>query len=216
MEKTKVKQVPQTYAEEVASAITHGLGAMLSIAALVVMVVYSARYGDAWKVVSASIFGASMIFLYSASTLYHATKDRVKDICQKIDHSAIYVLIAGTYTPFTLVSMRGAWGWSIFGVIWGLALAGVMFQVFFYREKYRSFSAILYLLMGWIVIIAIKPMINGIPFGGLMWLFGGGLFYSVGVVFYISKKLPFSHGIWHLFVLGGSVCHFFSIYLYVL
>jgi hemolysin III len=202
---------------EVINSITHGIGALASIFGLIYLVIMAGIYGTTWHVVSFSIFGSSMILLYTCSMLYHSfTKPNIKAILQKLDHSAIYILIAGTYTPFALVTLRGPWGWSIFGIIWGLAIAGIIFQLLFYKEKLRFVSSIIYLAMGWIVIIAIKPLLNSLPTGGLLWLLGGGLFYSVGVVFYLWRKLPFNHGIWHLFVLGGTVCHFFSIYQYVL
>lgn len=205
--------------DELLNSITHGIGVLLSIAGLVLLVVFASirPYGDVWKIVSFSIYGASLINLYVASTLYHSYQNpRVKNFLNLFDHAAIYVLIAGTYTPFMLVSIRGPWGWSIFGVIWGLALAGVIFKLFFYKDKYRKVSTILYFLMGWIILIAIRPLILGVPTPGLLWLLAGCLIYSMGIPFYIKREKPFNHVIWHLFVLGGSITHFFTIMFYVL
>ncbi|MFN3554753.1 MAG: PAQR family membrane homeostasis protein TrhA [Bacteroidales bacterium] len=207
------------YLDELLNSITHGIGVLLSIAGLVLLVVFASirPYGDAWKIVSFSIYGFSLILMYTASTLYHAYRNKkVKEFLNLFDHAAIYVLIAGTYTPFTLVSLRGPWGWSIFGVIWGLAIAGVVFKLFFYSDKYRNLSAIIYFLMGWIILIAIRPMLSEVPTGGLLWLLGGCLIYSMGIPFYIKREKRFFHVIWHLFVLGGSITHFFAIFFYVL
>ena len=205
-----------TPGEEVANSVTHGIGVLLSIAGLVLMVVFAARYGDAWHVVSSSIFGAALIFLYSASTLYHAVPSfHAKSVLQIFDHSAIFLLIAGTYTPFLLVNLRGGWGWSLFGVVWGLALAGIVFQVFFV-DRFRLAQTLIYLGMGWLVVVAVKPLLAGVPRPGLLWLLAGGLSYTVGAVFYLWKKLPYHHAVWHLFVLAGSVCHYFAILIYVI
>jgi hemolysin III len=208
------------YLDELLNSITHGVGVLLSIAGLVILVVFAATSpaGDAWKVVSFSIYGASLITMFTASTLYHSFRNkRIKAFLNVFDHVSIYILIAGTYTPFTLVSLRGPWGWSIFGVIWGLAIAGVVYKIFFYNARYRKLSALIYLLMGWVIIVAIRPLIMEVPAGGLYWLAAGGLFYSVGIIFYLrSIKNRFNHVIWHLFVLGGAISHFFAIFGYVL
>lgn len=205
-----------TIGEEIANSITHGIGVALSIAGLVVLVVMAALHGDAWQVVSCAIYGASMIMLYTASTLYHSFQNpNVKRIMRILDHSSIYLLIAGTYTPFTLISLRGPWGWSLFGVVWGLALTGIVFKLYF-TGRFNKASTIIYVLMGWIAVIAIKPMIDIIPFGGLALLFGGGMSYTLGVIFYVWKKMPYHHAVWHLFVLGGTVLHFFAILFFVL
>lgn len=203
---------------EILNSLTHGAGVLLSIAGLVLLVVFaSIRDPDAWKIVSFSVYGFSLIMMFTASTLYHSFRNkRTKHFLNLFDHASIYVLIAGTYTPFTLVSMRGPWGWSIFGVIWGLALAGVIFKLFFYNEKLRLLSVIIYMFMGWIIIIALGPLVRNVPAGGLYWLLAGGISYSAGVFFYIRKKNRFNHVIWHLFVLGGSISHFFAIFYYVL
>lgn len=206
----------QTLKEEIANSITHGIGAVLSIAGLSILVVMASLHGDAWQIVSFSIFGATLVLLYLASTFYHAFQGpRVKKVFHILDHSAIYLLIAGTYTPFALVSLRGPWGWTLFGIMWGLATVGIVFKAFFVG-RYGVVSTAIYIIMGWFIIIAIKPAINAIPTGGLIWLLIGGLSYTLGVIFYAWKKLPFHHSIWHLFVLGGSICHFFGVLFYVL
>ncbi len=204
-----------TFGEELANSITHGLGVALSIAGLVILVVLSALHGNAWHVVSCAIYGTTMILLYTASTLYHSFQNpNIKRAMRVLDHSSIYLLIAGTYTPFTLVTLHGPWGWSLFGVVWGLALAGIAFKVYF-TGRFPKISTIIYVGMGWIAIIAIKPLIDILPTGGLIFLFGGGLSYTFGVIFYVWHKLPYHHAVWHLFVLGGTVLHFFAILLYV-
>jgi len=201
--------------EEWFNSITHAIGVGLSITALILLLT-SCHDCGALRIVSFSIYGASLIILYLASTVYHGVfEERIKEFLARIDHSAIYLLIAGTYTPFALLMLKGGWGWTIFGIEWGLALAGVVYKLFFYTDKYRVISAILYLAMGWLAVIAIKPMIDNLHPGGLVWLGIGGLSYSLGVIFYLWQRLPFSHGIWHLFVLGGSIAHFFAIYFYV-
>jgi hemolysin III len=202
--------------EETVNALTHGLGALLSLGGLVVLVVMASLHGDAWHIVSCSIYGFTLVLLFSSSTLYHSFRSqRVKHIFRIIDHASIYLLIAGTYTPFVLVNLRGRWGWSLFGVIWGLALAGIVFQIFFV-SRFRLVQTMIYLAMGWMVVIAIKPLFMHVPRLGLLWLLFGGLCYTVGAVFYLWKKLPYHHAVWHLFVLGGSVCHYFAILFYVL
>ncbi len=202
---------------EIINTYTHLFGLGLSVTALILMVVRASFYGSAISIVSAAIFGASLIIMYLASSLYHASKNiRVKVKLNKFDHSAIYVLIAGTYTPFTLITLDGAWGWSIFGVQWGLAIIGVMYKVFWYNPKYKAISAYAYIAMGVVMLVAIKPLYESLPVGGLVWLGIGGLIYIIGVYFYLSKKIPLAHGIWHLFVMGGSIAHFIAIYEYVL
>ncbi|MHA7878652.1 MAG: PAQR family membrane homeostasis protein TrhA [Saccharospirillum sp.] len=202
--------------EEWANSLTHGIGAALSIAGLVVLVVLASLYGDAWQIVSASIYGASLILLYTASTLYHAVQSpRARVILQRFDHIAILYLIAGTYTPFTLVTLRGPWGWSLFGIVWGLALVGTVVHLTSLR-RFHGLMVGLYLLMGWSVLIALAPLIQAMPAAGLGLLVAGGLSYTLGVVFYVAKRLPFNHAIWHLFVLAGSVLHFFTVMYYVI
>jgi len=202
--------------EEVAHALTHGVGAVLSIAALVVMLTWAGAYGDTWHIVAASIYGVSLIILYMASTLYHAFPwPKLKEYFQQLDHAAIFLLIAGTYTPFLLINLRGAWGWSLLAVIWSIALIGVAIELFV-KTAPKWLSLTLYLGLGWMALVAIKPMLDNVAPAGLLLLLAGGLAYTFGVVFYVWKSLPYHHAIWHLFVLGGSVLHFFSIFYYVL
>jgi len=176
----------------------------------------AALHGDAWQLVSCSIYGFTLLLLFSSSTLYHSFRSQqVKHIFRVIDHASIYLLIAGTYTPFVLVNLRGQWGWSLFGVIWGLALAGIVFQVFFV-SRFRLLQTLIYLAMGWLVVVAVKPLFAHVPRAGLLWLLAGGLCYTVGALFYLWKRLPYHHAVWHLFVLAGSICHYFAILFYVL
>jgi len=212
----KSMSTPYSPAEELAHTLTHGFGMLLSIAGLVVLVNYSAVNGDAWHIVSSSIYGASLILLFGASTLYHGVNHAtLKGLFQKFDHAAIYLLIAGTYTPFLLVSIRGPWGWSLFAVIWSIAIAGVALE-FLKNKPSKRLSIALYLGMGWLVLIAIKPMFEQVETGGLILLLLGGLAYSLGVIFYKWKKLSFNHAIWHVFVLAGSAFHYFSVLFYVI
>jgi len=200
----------QSLGEEIANSITHGTGVGLSIAALVILVVFAAKRSDAWKVVSYSIYGATLIMLYLASTLYHAfPQPKVKRFFRILDHSSIFLLIAGTYTPVTIGHMRGGWGWTLFGIIWGLTIIGINLKIFA-MSKLKYLSSLIYILMGWMVLIAIKPLISNTPYSFLIWISIGGVAYTLGVIFYAWKKLPYHHSIWHLFVLGGSVCHFFA------
>lgn len=202
--------------EEIANSITHGIGTLLAISGLAVLVGFASLKGDAWHIVSCSIFGATLILSYLSSTLYHSIPMvRTKQILRTIDHSAIYLLIAGTYTPFMLVSLRGPWGWSIFGAVWGIAIVGIIMKTTIFG-KIRSLSTVIYLVMGWIVLIAIKPVIAALDPGGVQLLVLGGLAYTAGVIFYAWKKLPYSHAIWHLFVLAGSGFHFFAVLFYVI
>ncbi len=204
-----------TKAEEIMNAVTHGIGIALSIAGLVILVVFAALYGDAWKVVASSIYGASMIVLYTASTLYHSfSKTKAAKKLNMFDHISIYYLIAGSYTPFMLVNLRGAWGWSIFGVIWACAITGTILKII-YGNNFRKISTIIYLAMGWMILIAIYPFVKNVELGGVILLAAGGLSYSFGVIFYKWKSLPFNHAIWHLFVLAGTVLQFFAVLFYV-
>jgi hemolysin III len=206
----------QSFGEELANSIVHGVAAVLAVIAIPLLVVSAVQKGGAAKIVSASIFGTSLFLLYLASSICHALKPgRAKRIFEILDHCAIYILIAGTYTPFLMVSLGGAWGWSLFGVIWGLAVLGILFKSIF-GIKYPMASNLLYLVMGWIVVIAIKPMIAAVPQAGLMWLLAGGLFYTFGIVFFVlDSRWKFAHFIWHVFVVIGSACHFVAIYSYV-
>lgn len=197
-------------AEELANSITHALGCGLSIAALSLLVVRASLIGDAWQVVSVSLYGAALVALYLASTLYHSLKStKAGDFLQLVDRSAIYLLIAGTYTPFLLISLRGGWGWSLFGVIWGLAFLGAT-MVSISVRKFPVLACILYVCMGWLIVIAIVPMLERLPVDGIVWLFAGGIAYTGGVLFFVSRKL-FAHTLWHLAVLLGSTCHFFAV-----
>lgn len=196
--------------EEIFNSVTHGIGALLSIAALVILVAFASIRGDAWRIVSFSIYGFTLFFLYLSSTLYHSVfHENTKRVLRVFDHAAIYLVIAGSYTPITLVSMRDAWGWTIFGLIWSLALLGVVLKIIS-LERLKVFSILLYLAMGWLIVIAIKPMLAAVPEGLFAWLLIGGLAYTFGLIFYVCKKIPFNHGIWHLFVLGGSTVHYFG------
>lgn len=205
-----------TFGEEIANSITHGIGVLFSIAGLAVLSAFSSLFGNVWHIVSCSIYGSTLILLYTASTLYHSiSHPRVKQILRVIDHSAIFLLIAGTYTPFTLVTLQGTWGWSLFGTVWGIALIGIIIQ-FTRLRRYMMLSLSLYLLMGWTIVVAIKPLYSSLPSGGLLLVVAGGLSYTIGVIFYLLKRMPYSHAIWHLFVLTGSVLHFFSVLFYVI
>lgn len=203
--------------EEIAHAVTHGVGIPLSIAGLVLLVTFSALYGDAWHVVSSAIYGSTLVLLYTASTLYHGIPhERVKPILQKLDHAAIFLLIAGTYTPFTLVTLNGsAWGWTLFGIVWTTAVVGIWIELG-NNKKLQRWSLLLYLLMGWVVVIAFKPLVGNLASGGLALLVSGGLAYTLGAAFYAWERLHWNHAIWHLFVLAGSVLHFMAVFFYVI
>lgn len=197
--------------EEIANVLTHGAGALASAAGAAVLLTVAALQGDARKVVSSAVFGATLVLLYAASTLYHAARTpRVKARLKVLDHCAIYLLIAGSYTPFALVGLRGGWGWSLFGVAWGLAAAGTVFKLFF-TGRFPRVSTATYVGMGWLVVVAIVPMVQRLPAATLAWLVAGGVTYTAGTVFYHSRRIPYAHAIWHLFVVGGSACHFAAV-----
>ncbi len=197
------------------NSISHLIGAAGALAGLVILVVFASLQGDAWRIVSFSVYGTTLLLLYVFSALYHSLSGKAKDVFRKFDHNAIYLLIAGTYTPFTLVTLRGAWGWSIFGVIWGLAFLGIVLDSLSQKGR-RVLPVIIYLFMGWLVLMVLKPLLRALPLAGFVLLLLGGLFYTAGVVFYaLDKKVRHSHGIWHLFVLAGSVSHYFAVLLYV-
>ncbi len=203
------------YPGERFNSITHLVGSALALAGLVVLVVVAARQGDPWKIVSFSLYGATLFMLYGFSTLYHSLRGRAKTIFRRFDHLAIYLLIAGTYTPFMLVTLRGGWGWSLFGVVWGLAIAGMALE-YLPRKGPRILPVVIYLGMGWLALIALRPLLQALPLTGLVWLVAGGLFYTIGVLFYsLDEKLRHAHGVWHLFVLAGSASHYFAILYYV-
>jgi len=203
---------PYTLAEEICNCSVHGLGIILSIAALVILATFSGLYGDAWRIVSTVIFGVSLIILYTASTLYHAiTNISAKRILKKFDHIAIYYLIAGSYTPFVLVNLRGSIGWTIFGVIWGLTLLGTVLKLCSNGNGTKAWSIILYLGMGWLVVVALNPLLRTLNHVSLVFLVLGGLFYTSGVPFYLWKSRKYTHAVWHGFVLIGSIMHFFAV-----
>ncbi|WP_319481893.1 hemolysin III family protein [uncultured Draconibacterium sp.] len=200
-----------TIGEEIFNSVTHGIGTLLSIAALVVLVIFAVINGNAWHVVSFSIFGTTMVLLYLASTLYHSfTKQKIKNLFARFDHAAIFLLIAGTYTPFLLTVLRGTLGWTLFGIIWAVAITGVVIRSI-YLTRFRKLMVGLYLAMGWMMVVAIGPLLKHVPGTSLIFLLLGGIIYSVGVVFYTWRNLKYGHGIWHLFVLAGSIMHFFSV-----
>jgi len=199
-----------------ANSITHGVGALLAVAGLSTSVVRAAAHGDGWHVVSVAIFGTSLLLLYMASTLYHGVaRPRAKKVFEVLDHSAIYLLIAGTYTPFALVTLRGPLGWTLFGVVWGLAAGGIAMQLAF-PGRFRGVMTLLYVVMGWLAVVAAKSLMASLSTEGLSWLLAGGLLYTGGVYFYYRKRFLFSHAVWHVFVLAGSLCHFIAIFEHVL
>lgn len=203
---------PYTIKEEIWSSLIHGIGVALSIAALVILVTLSSIYGDVWAVVSTAIFGTSMIVLYTASTLYHAIQNqKIKTRLKKFDHISIYYLIAGSYTPFLLVCMRGPVGWTVFGIVWGLALIGTFLKLFTQGSGTKIWSIALYLIMGWMILFASKTLVAELPKIGLVFLILGGLFYTLGIFFYIWKSKKYTHAIWHFFVLLGTIMHFFAV-----
>ncbi|MCB1156864.1 MAG: hemolysin III family protein [Leptospiraceae bacterium] len=205
-----------TIKEEIANGIIHGIGTGVSIAGLTVLVVLAVFFGEPIHLVSFIVYGVSLILLYLASTLYHSFQHPpTKRVFKIIDHSAIFILIAGTYTPFTILSIKGTLGWTFFFVIWGLALLGIFFKIAFIH-KYKKVGLAIYILMGWLCILALPEMLAKIPRGGFYWLLAGGLFYTLGVIFYVWHKLPYHHAIWHVFVLMGSVCHYFAVLFYLI
>ncbi len=210
---------PQSLGEEIANGVTHGLGALLGVAALATMAALAAALGDVWHVVSTSVFGATLVILYVSSTLYHSIpQPRAKSVLRVLDHSAIFLLIAGTYTPFTLVTLRETWGWWLFGTVWGLAALGIVIEATPLR-RWRARSAVsmvLYVGMGWAIVAAVRPLIRALPIEALILLASGGIAYTSGIAFYAAKRLPYAHAVWHLFVLAGSVCHILAVTLYVI
>jgi hemolysin III len=197
------------------NSYSHLIGALLAVAGAVVLIVIGALQADVWKIVSFSIYGASLVLLYSFSTLYHSTRGGAKRLFQKLDHNAIYLLIAGSYTPFTLVTLRGPWGWTLFGVIWGLAAVG-MLQESLLGKRTRTLSLVIYVLMGWVALVAVVPLIEALTPAGFAWLAAGGVIYTLGIAFYLyDEKFKHWHGIWHLFVVAGSAVHYVAILLYV-
>jgi hemolysin III len=205
-----------TLGEEITHAVTHGLGLVLSIGGLAVLVAAASVRGDAWHVVGCAVFGATLVLLYAASTLYHGVRHQgAKRVLRQLDHAAIYLLIAGSYTPFTLVSLRGGWGWTLLALVWGLAVLGISLQVA-NPARVRRPAVPIYLIMGWLAVIAIGPLVRSLHSQGLLLLFLGGVAYTLGVVFFAWRRLPYNHAVWHLFVLAGSACHFTCVFGYVL
>jgi len=211
LEKTYI----QVLEDEWINSLSHGLGFVLSLVGFFFLMTISFESQDPWRKVSFFIYGSSLVLLYAASTIYHAIKKpRLKVLFRKIDHCAIYLLIAGSYTPFTLMPLKGFWGWLLFGIIWSLAALGITFKIFFIH-RFQVISTFIYLAMGWLVIIAAEPLANNYAYEGLVWLIAGGAFYTLGVIFFVLDKKRFFHAIWHLFVLGGSLCHYFAILFYI-
>jgi len=207
-----VPEREQSRGEEIANSLSHGVGLVAALAATPFLIAHAVRLGDAGFIIGASVFAATMVLLYLASTLYHALpRGKAKCVFQVIEHAAIFLLIAGTYTPFTLGVLRGAWGWTLFGLVWGLAAVGVLLAVVGGGVRYRALSVPLYLGMGWLIVVAIRPLWLGMPLSGLLWLVAGGLAYTVGVAFFAAKRLRYGHLVWHLFVLAGTACHFIAV-----
>jgi hemolysin III len=209
--------LPQySFGEEIANSVTHGAGVVLAIAGLAVLTAFAALHGDIWHIVACSIYGAALIICYTTSTLYHSIRvERIRRVLRALDHSAIFLLIAGTYTPFMLVNLRGPWGWSLFGVIWGLAVAGIVLRLVL-KGRLHGLVVALYIAMGWVVVVAVQPLLEHVALGGLALLAGGGIAYTVGVIFYKWRRLPYHHAIWHGFVMLGSALHFFAVLFYVI
>lgn len=210
------QQETYSIAEEIANSLTHGAGAVLSIIGLVLLLAYAGPMNDPWKVISFSIYGISLVSLYLASTLYHSAKcPKRRAKYMMFDHCAIYLLIAGSYTPFLLVNMRDSVGWPMFAAVWGIAAVGITLKIAF-GHRFHNLRLATYLIMGWLVVLAGSDLVESLASGGLTLLIAGGLTYTLGVIFYVGERIPFNHAIWHLFVLGGSICHYFAVYYYVL
>ena len=204
-----------TKKEEMVNAITHGIGVLLSITALVFLVMFAVQNGSTWHVVTFTIYGVTMLLLYLSSTLVHSFPEgKLKDLFEIFDHAAIYLFIAGTYTPFTLIVINGALGWTLLGIVWGIAIVGIVFKSFFVK-KFMYISTVLYIAMGWLIVIGWNPLVNTLPTAGITLLVVGGLLYTIGAIFYVWRGFTFHHAVWHLFVLAGSVTHFFAILFYV-
>ena len=210
------KSTINTVLEEKINAITHGIGTFFAVIALVLLILQAYFSGGRWQMIAAIVYGVSLVLLYLASTLYHSfSRQHVKSVLKVFDHAAIYILIAGNYTPFTLIPLHGKFGWSIFALVWGLALVGIIFKIFFVK-RFKYFSTICYLLMGWMAVLMVKPLLAVLPAAAIYWLVAGGILYTIGTVFYLDKQIPYNHAVWHLFVIGGSVSHFISIFKYVM
>jgi hemolysin III len=197
------------------NSFSHLFGAILAMIGSTMLILIASKLGDPWKISSFSVYGATLLALYVCSTLYHSIQGASKEILQKFDHCAIYLLIAGTYTPFALVSLRSTWGWPLFGVVWGLALVGIVQEIWLAGTA-RRWSLVIYVLMGWLALTVVMPLITALGWYGFAWLAAGGILYTGGIVFYVADtKIRHGHGVWHLFVLGGSICHYFAVYFYV-
>lgn len=213
-EKPTIEERKPSAREEIANTISHGIGLVLAIVATPILIIAATRYGTVWNMVGVSVFAASMLMLYLASTLYHAlTHDGAKRVFRMLDHSAIFLLIAGTYTPFTLGVLRGPWGWTLFGLVWALAAIGLVMKMLF-GARYSWLSVILYLTMGWLVVIAAPQVLLRVPLSGLAWILAGGIAYTGGIAFYAAHRTRYAHFAWHLFVIVGTVCHFFAVLWY--
>ena len=209
-------ELTQSFGEEIANSVSHGVALLAAVALTPMLIISAIDQGSAANIVGASVFAATMIVLYLSSTLYHAlSRSKARSIFQVLDHAAIYLLIAGTYTPFTLGVLRGGWGWTLFGLVWGLALGGVVLKAVA-GIHYHGFSVCLYLLMGWLVVIAVKPLWLNMPGWGLFWLLAGGIAYTLGLVFFVAERIPYNHFIWHLFVIIGTACHFVAVLQYAI
>ncbi len=204
-----------TPTEEIANGLTHGVGLLASLAGAALLIALTALHGDGWQIASSIVYGLALVTLYTASTLYHSFRGRPKRALRVFDHCSIYLLIAGSYTPFALVSLRGGWGWTLFGLVWGLAVAGIVFKVFF-TGRLNALSTVVYVLMGWLAVAAAKPIVEALPAGALWLLLAGGVVYTAGTAFYHNRRVPYSHAIWHLFVICGSIFHYLAISNYVL
>ncbi len=214
----KIKVMTHTFSrrEELANAITHGIGVILSTAMLVLLIVYASLQGTSWHIVSVSIYGGTMFLLYVSSTLVHSfPPGKAKDLFEIFDHSAIYLFIAGTYTPMLLIPLRGSLGWTLFAVVWAMAILGIVFKVFFVK-RFVVLSTIFYVVMGWLIILAWGPLTEQVPAAGITYLVVGGVLYSIGSIFYVWRSFTYHHMVWHLFVLGGSIFHFFTIFFYII
>lgn len=206
---------PYSKREELANAITHGLGVLFSIAALIILIVYASQNGSAWQIISVTIYGVTMLLMYLSSTILHSLPPgRWKNFFLMMDHTSIYLFIAGTYTPVSLLLIKGTIGWLLFGLVWGIALLGIVFKMIF-LQKFMILSTLLYLLLGWFVVIAWDPLVSSMAYNGVVLLVLGGIFYSVGSIFFMFRIFPYHHAVWHIFVVIGSALHFFSILLYV-
>lgn len=210
-------QITAQYAflEEIFNSVTHGAGLIVSVVGLVLLIIFSSMYGQISHIISCTVFGITLVLLYTSSTLYHSfQKSTIKHFFKIMDHSCIFALIAGTYTPFALIVIKGILGWTIFAIVWILTILGIIFKAFFVN-RFKIISTLAYISMGWLIIFAVKPLFQNLPEGGIAWLVAGGLSYTSGTIFYVWKKLPFNHAIWHLFVLAGSACHFMSVFFYI-